>query len=1550
LGWIAFVWMGWRILRGEWRNHLLIWGWTGLYFLWQGTAFVSSMRYLLPIYPSLAIIAAWGIFTLRNAGNAPRRRRLNWAKIISTGTAVTVLVGTFAWAFAFTRIYTRPVSRLAASHWIYENVPGAINLRMTTLTGEYQQPLGSLGALTMMSEHPLTLTFDAPASVTLREITITRLSDAQWSGDSRTLSFSIYAAHSPDSSVLASGMLTSAFAAEQSITIPLSIPLILDPAVEYVIQFAVMEPGAMMRFAGYLELGLQDEDRIYRHRVAEFVQLITPTQSFQVPPFRVMQAGTLNGIWLENIVDWESQPDLKTLRVSLALPGQETQPLAVAQIQDTFQRQTDFRGESFWLEFNPPVEIVADGVYTLTFELTTGNGAIALTNSKVAIESSWDDAVPLSIGQGGPYDVNWGPYRTDLNFEMYWDDSVDKRDRIISILNNTDYIFMSSNRQWGTIPRVMERYPLSAFYYRHLLGCPPEKDVVWCYSVAEPGMFQGDLGFELVHAGTSYPNLGGLEFNTQFAEEAFSVYDHPKVMIFKKTGDYQPLAVQALLESVDLSNIVRLTPRQAGGYKGNLMLPADRLAQQQAGGTWSELFDTGALYNRYPGLALLLWYISITLLGWLVYPFVRLAMGGLADKGYPFARLIGLLLLALLTWLAGSAGIAFSRPTILVVLGILSIGSLILGWLQRDGLREEWRTRSRYFLAVELIGLVFFGLFLLVRLGNPDLWHAFKGGEKPMDFSYFNAVLKSTTFPPFDPWFSGGYLNYYYYGFVIIGVPVKFLGIVPAIAYNLILPTWFSLMALGAFSIGWNLLNACQPSPSLPNHRSVADPNNFPSVPAEGDLQPIPDSDGLHSPGKADNLQPMVGADSDFQSSMPTPGLEFSQDAIDGKLLPPVELERINLAAGTSSELTDIAPGVTPDTGAVTVTTDGATAAAQNAVAAVTNPPLLSVHQAKPTNWHLYLAGLTAALAILILGNLGTIRQIWHSIQRLAAPGGVIEEATFVERWIWTFDGLAKFMDGSRLPVGVGDWYWVPSRAIPGEAITEFPLFTFLYADPHAHLIALPVTVLAIGWALSVLLGRWRWTNRQRGLAFAASMLLGGVALGALRPTNTWDMYTFLPLGAIVLGYTAWQYADWPFRWLSSWPVRLQRFVIALLSMALLGGLALLLYAPFTHWFGTAYNSFSLWKYDHTPFWSYVTHWGVFLFVLLGWMFWETRDWLAKTRLSALKRLEPHLIWLVPAILITIAVIVLLMSGITTLGLPEEVLAQLNAPGVAIAWLVIPMIIWAGILILRPRQPDAKRMVLFMVGTALTLTMVVELFVLVGDIGRMNTVFKLYLQAWTLLSLSAAAALCWLWPEINLHWTPRWRSTWQVVFALLVGSALLFPLIAGADKIRDRMNNGAPHSLDGMAYMPYGSFYENGVNIEFAEDYRAIRWMQENVSGSPVIVEGRVGEYHWGNRFTIYTGLPNVLGWNWHQSQQRAGATQPWVAQRLNDIMLFYTTVERGETEDFLARYEVSYIIVGQLERAAHPGPGLDKFVQWDGDLWDQVYSDGATIIYKVRR
>ena len=96
------------------------------------------------------------------------------------------------------------------------------------------------------------------------------------------------------------------------------------------------------------------------------------------------------------------------------------------------------------------------------------------------------------------YDGFGGIYPLDLNFNMYWEDIPEKLARFERILDQADYILITSNRQWGSLPRIPERFPMTTLYYRDLLGCPDEQTIECCYNVAQPGMYQGKLGFELV--------------------------------------------------------------------------------------------------------------------------------------------------------------------------------------------------------------------------------------------------------------------------------------------------------------------------------------------------------------------------------------------------------------------------------------------------------------------------------------------------------------------------------------------------------------------------------------------------------------------------------------------------------------------------------------------------------------------------------------------------------------------------------------------------------------------------------------------------------------------------------------------------------------------------------------------------------------------------------------------------------------------------------------------------------------------------------------------
>ncbi|MEE9598939.1 MAG: DUF2298 domain-containing protein, partial [Anaerolineales bacterium] len=679
LAWSGFIYMGWKIISGKsWKPHLVIWAWTGLYFVWQTFQWNSTLRYQLPIYPLMAIFAGWILVDLWEKLTDGSIQLLKWKvsslvlrSLLAAG-GVFILLSTAGWAYSFSRIYTTPHPRVAATRWIFQNIAGPATLIIDTEDGQKQQLL----------PYP-------------------------------------------------SGMIIQ---------------------------------GA----------------------------------SSWLTTFEAKEDGILTAVYFPKIIN--ENPSVNPLLLEITLNDQMGEALSSETSSFSFNLSRA-EGE---IDFSAPVNITIGEVYQLQVSVKDPAGAIILQGTGIANESSWDDGLPLRMDGYDPYG---GIYQGGLNFEMYWNDNSEKLDRFISILDQAEYILITSSRQWATTTRVPERYPLTTEYYRQLVGCPLNLSIEQCYNQALPGTYHGNLGFDLIQTFQSNPNLGPIDINDQPAEEAFTVYDHPKVFIFKKSAKFEIAQTAAILSAVDLTNVIHITPKQADSHPGDLLLPADRWEEQQQGGTWSEIFNPDALQNRSQIAAAILWYLSVFLLGIMVYPLMRFVLTGLKDNGYPLARTFGMLLLSYLVWLAGSSGIPILRVTILGVLLFLAAAGVIIGYVQRESLLQEWKTRKKYYLIIEVLAISLFVIALLIRFGNPDLWHPWKGGEKPMDFSYFNAVIKSNTFPPYDPWFAGGYINYYYYGFVFVGVLVKLLGIIPSIAYNLILPTLFMMVGLGAFSLAWNIMD-----------------------------------------------------------------------------------------------------------------------------------------------------------------------------------------------------------------------------------------------------------------------------------------------------------------------------------------------------------------------------------------------------------------------------------------------------------------------------------------------------------------------------------------------------------------------------------------------------------------------------------------------------------------------------------------------------------------------------------------------------------------------
>ncbi|MCS6773797.1 MAG: DUF2298 domain-containing protein, partial [Thermoflexales bacterium] len=910
------LWLGRR-----WWVYLPIVLWVGGYFLYQGAQWTKSIRYLLPIYPALCVLAAHLLisFWRRFPSLAGHRLARAGLRLAALAPMILVLSGTALWARAFLHIYDGEITRVQASRWVYENVPTAITL--------------------------------------------------EWQSDG----------------------------------------------------------GTSQRQLPIQDLRLEGKDALTTlalrlNRAAE-----PPAEALRAPSFRL------------NYLQGSGEVEARLIEAATnQTVAQARQRLSPSQPALTFDK----------------AQLQLDHDYFLELRLLSGGPLFARTS--VVANEHWDDAVPQPLDGRNLYGEYYRGLSTSSDGQMqnYNDDTLDKLAQMLDWLDEADYLVLSSNRLYGSIPRLPWRYPMTTRYYRALMN--------------------GELGFELAADFHAFPRLGPFLFNSQempqplvrspntqgtpmgifvpypTAEEAFSVYDHPRVLIFRKTPRYSRERAERILGAADFALFMRRSPLESVNTPGGLLLDDRTLADQQAGGTWRVLFPRDSLLNQSQPLAVLAWLALTKALGlaafmWL-FPVIR-ASGrpALADGGYAAAQALGWLIPSWLLWILASARLVPFTPTaIWGVVGAFIVTGLALGHLNRAAVVAFVRTRWRVLLVAEGLSLFAFGFFLLIRAGNPDLWHPYMGGEKPMDFAYFNSILKATWFPPQDPWFAGGYINYYYFGWVMVGTPVKALGIDPAVAYNLIIPSLFSLTALGAFGLGASFYAA----------------------------------------------------------------LRRSEPSARGTIL----------------------------------------------------------------------AGLLATALAVFLGNGDEIRVLSPAWQRLGGvEQGVPPAIAFV-------NGFIRWVGGAPLPIYPNWPYWNPTRPAPEVWIAEFPLFTFLYADLHAHMMAMPLAYLTVAFALAF----------AAGVRNAAALCLGALAAGMLWPTNSWDYppYLLLALAGIWLG--ALREVNRTHFWATLW--RAVRH--ALLRSAIFFVLTRAVMIPYLAHYGSAYNAIDRWENERTQLDTFITIYALFMIPL----------------------------------------------------------------------------------------------------------------------------------------------------------------------------------------------------------------------------------------------------------------------------------------------------------------------------------------------------------------
>ena len=294
--------------------------------------------------------------------------------------------------------------------------------------------------------------------------------------------------------------------------------------------------------------------------------------------------------------------------------------------------------------------VSANKAQELTITLLEGNPVFA-DGSHIYTEH-WDDSIPVGVDGRNA----WGSYFVATGggpLPVTHLDSPQKREDLMSWLDESDYIVLSSQRALWSLPRIPGSFPMMITFYENL--------------------FAGNMGYELVadfhadfQAGPLYlsdttgqfswgapPVVGWPPPGDLAAEEAFSIYDHPPVWVFAKTDNYSRENALTILGQIDLSpnNVTFMTPGDATNAKNGLLLSSDDLALQRQNGTFSEIFNLNSRLATDPVLASIVWWLAIVGIGWLAFPLTAFVLRGLPDKGFAFARILGLLLISYF-WLA----------------------------------------------------------------------------------------------------------------------------------------------------------------------------------------------------------------------------------------------------------------------------------------------------------------------------------------------------------------------------------------------------------------------------------------------------------------------------------------------------------------------------------------------------------------------------------------------------------------------------------------------------------------------------------------------------------------------------------------------------------------------------------------------------------------------------------------------------------------------------------------------------------------------------------
>lgn len=460
-------------------------------------------------------------------------------------------------------------------------------------------------------------------------------------------------------------------------------------------------------------------------------------------------------------------------------------------------------------------------------------------------------------------------------------------------------------------------------------------------------------------------------------------------------------------------------------------------------------------------------------------------------------------------------------------------------------------------------------------------------------------------------------------------------------------------------------------------------------------------------------------------------------------------------------------------------------------------------------------------------------------------------------------------------------------QVIPG-GLNEYPLFSFLVAELHAHVMALPMEVLL----LCILL---------QGIRGPLAAATGALVLGALAVTNTWSAVVCAPLILAALLRHA------------SGVGTLRALLVALATWMGILAAAGVLFLPF-HLRHDPLDSVGLeWLGETTTRLGDLAYlYGLPLFVLIP-------SLLARARLS----LGPRLRMRRRTVVLGVAVVVLLVGVASGSGLA--------------ALLLVPLFCLATPLALEAAADEREGFVWGLSWMGIAIILGCEVFnvrdgILFEPDHRYNTIMRFHFEATFLLGVAATDRLVRGVSNLTRGGPRRGRRS-EVVWA---AASILLLVIAGIPPARAL-----------SAYLTSGTGGRNadllaGPGAPGPEEAAAIRWLTRQIRGQPIVVESTGRSYDFrACRISSHTGLPTLLGWI---------EKVPWWNRKAGDVVrrgaaieMIYGSPTVEEALPVLRRWGVRYIFVGPWERSTFPEAGLEKL-----ESFPVAFRDGETRIYEV--